>query len=315
MTLPVPQFERSKTVGLFSIIFYVLLIAAGLWLVYLLRRLLPPFLISIIIALTLAPEIDRMERRGWKRGLAIAVIYALFVFVFAAFLVLMIPFISAQVLQVSQHVTNVDLSTLASKGLSASQASAVTRFLNEHSIPEKLQGPVIAKLKAIPIYLGNYLDVLGAELPILAGQLVWIVIVPIIAFYILADYHKILGKALVFVQVEKRTATLRVLNDVVAVFGNYVRGVLLMMVLDIAVTYCVLRIAHVDFAETVAVITGILYAIPYLGAVVSTILIGLVALQGANVYKALLVLGIKEVKYQDWQMVWYLLILQQLAMV
>jgi predicted PurR-regulated permease PerM len=341
MSLPVPEFERSKTVGLFTIIFYVLLIAAGLWLVYELRDLIPPFLIAIIIALTLSPEIDRMERRGWKRGGAILVIYALFIAVFASFLVIMIPFISGQLGQVSR-----DLSSSASipttspfakhnifatgapasasgggsipsntKPVTASPSASpsaanpsppasgvpaqavqgpltgITNWVKMH-IPSVAQGPVLDRVSKIPTYLSNYLDYLSVELPLLAGQLVWIIIVPILAFYILADYHKILGKTLIFVHADKRAATMRILNDVVAVFGNYVRGVLLMMLLDIVVTYCVLRASHVPFAETIATITGVLYAIPYLGAVVSTLLIGLVALQGATLYKALVVLCI-----------------------
>ncbi len=112
------------------------------------------------------------------------------------------------------------------------------------------------------------------------------------AFYFLADYHTIMGKTLLFVRPEKRAGMLKLLNDVVAVFGNYVRGVVLMMLLDIVVTYCILRFLNVQYAETVAVVAGILYAIPYLGAIVSTILIGLVAYSGAGLAKALLVLGI-----------------------
>ena len=51
-------------------------------LLYALRDLIPPFLVATIIAMTLAPEIDRLERQGlfgrrFQRGLAIGVIYRL----------------------------------------------------------------------------------------------------------------------------------------------------------------------------------------------------------------------------------------------
>ena len=72
---------------------------------------------------------------------------------------------------------------------------------------------------------------------------------------------------------------LTVVTDIIAVFGSYVRGVLTVMVLDITVIFLVLWVAGLrDYALTLAITAGLLYTIPYFGALVSTILIGLVAL-------------------------------------
>ena len=50
--------------------------------------------------------------------------------------------------------------------------------------------------KHVPELLGNGQKWFGDKLPALAGNLVWVVIVPIIAFFILLDFNKILGKSL-----------------------------------------------------------------------------------------------------------------------
>ncbi len=293
---------------LFAIVFYLLAIAAGLWLVYTLRALIPPFFIAITIALTLAPEIDRMERRGWRRGFAILVIYALFVAAFGALFFVLVPYVSGQLGQVARHLIPPAMlaqpvigpsGKVIGVALGPHAGAATDHFSNivadymvRHNIPAIVRAPVVQQVQHVPAFLSASLSHLGTELPLFASNLIWVIIVPILAFYFLADYHTIMGKTLLFVRPEKRAGMLKLLNDVVAVFGNYVRGVVLMMLLDIVVTYCILRFLNVQYAETVAVVAGILYAIPYLGAIVSTILIGLVAYSGAGLAKALLVLGI-----------------------
>ena len=77
------MFEQRKVVSLFVVLAYLALALLALAVGYALRDLFPPFLVATIIAMTLTPEVDRLERQGmfgkrFPRGLAIAVIYALF---------------------------------------------------------------------------------------------------------------------------------------------------------------------------------------------------------------------------------------------
>ena len=85
------------------------------------------------------------------------------------------------------------------------------------------------------------------------------------------------------------------MTDIIAVFGSYVRGVLTVMALDIVVIFLVLWAFGLrDYALTLAITAGLLYTIPYFGALVSTVLIGLVALatHGVTVAVALVLVMI-----------------------
>jgi len=84
----------------------------------------------------------------------------------------------------------------------------------------------------------------------------------------------------------------------VAVFGNYIRGVVIVMLMDIVVIYIVLRVLHIRYPETIAVLTGILYAVPYLGAVISTVLIGLIAYATRGFVVALIATAVMIVIHQ-----------------
>ncbi len=275
----VPVFEQKKVVSLFVVLAYVVLALLGLSLIYALRDLIPPFLVATIIAMTLAPEIDRLERQGafgrkFKRGLAIGVIYALFLGLFA----LVIKGLTLVSVQMTNLITRYTPPAVKSGNPKLVEEWAKGRMLHYH-VPAAMQPPVLTQARHIPELLGHGLTLLGNSLPALASNLVFVVIVPIIAFFILLDFNKILGKTLLLFPREKRESLLAVVTDIIAVFGSYVRGVLTVMALDIFVIFLVLWAAGLrDYALTLAITAGLLYTIPYFGALVSTILIGLVAL-------------------------------------
>lgn len=308
----VPTFEQKKVVSLFVVLAWIGLCGAGLWLCYALRALIPPLLVAIIIALTLAPEVDRMERRGLfglrvRRGAAIAFIYLLFL-AFFGLLVSLLP-------QVSGQLTGLITSRLPNAVLHGSaqdMGNFATHLMNRLGVPTMMRGPVLQQAGHVPLLLGKGLQWLGDNLPALAGNLIWVVIVPVITFFILLDFNKILGKGLLLVASERREGALTVLTDIIAVFGNWVRGVLSVMGLDMVVIGAVLWLTGTvllhgqhagepnlrSYALTLAVTAGILYTIPYFGAFVSTILIGFVTYATQGTVPALVVTGIMIVIHQ-----------------
>lgn len=277
-----PSFEQKKIVSLFTVLAWLGLALLGLWLLYALRDLIPPFLVATIIAMTLAPEIDRLERQGlygrkFKRGLAIGIIYFLFLALFA----LMVKGLALVSVQMTELVR-----LNFGQYLNAPPAEFVKitgHWMDTHHVPAIFHAQILIQAKHVPQLLSNGQKWFGDKLPALAGglagNLVLVFIVPIIAFFILLDFNKILGKSLLLIAKAKREAVLTVVTDIIAVFGSYVRGVLTVMVLDITVIFLVLWVAGLrEYALTLAITAGLLYTIPYFGALVSTILIGLVAL-------------------------------------
>lgn len=274
-----PVFEQKKVVSLFVVLGWLGLAALALWLLYALRDLVPPFLVATIIAMTLTPEADRLERQGlfgrrFPRGAAIGVIYVLFLAIFG----LMIKGLSLVSVQMIELITRYAPKPLLS-GKPEEVALMAGRWMTTHHAPVAMRAPLLNYARHVPELLGNGLTWFGNNLPALAGNLVWVVIVPIITFFILLDFNKILGKTLLLFPRERREGILATVTDIIAVFGSYVRGVFTVMALDIVVIFVVLWAFGLhDYALTLAITAGLLYTIPYFGALVSTILIGLVAL-------------------------------------
>ena len=285
----VPVFEQKKVVSLFVVLAYLGLALLGLFLCYALRDLFPPFLVATIIAMTLTPEVDRLERQGmfgrrFSRGLAIAVIYALFLAIFG----LMIKGLSLVSVQMVELLTRYAQPLLSGKPQDV--ANMAGSWMIAHHIPLAVHPVVLNYARHVPEMLGNGLKWFGDNLPSLASNLVWVVIVPIITFFILLDFNKILGKSLLLIAQEKREGILATVTDIIAVFGSYVRGVLTVAALDICVVFGVLWFAGLrDYALTLAITAGLLNTIPYFGALVSTTLIGLVALATHGVTTAIII--------------------------
>ena len=249
------------------------------WLVYALRALILPIFVAVLFALTLEPQVDLLQKRGYPRGVAIGLIYFVFLASLSLFLILLLPQVSAQMSDLLLRVIPADLRQ------GGDPVALATRILNRFHVAEFLRPPILMQVRHLPERIAPLLAWVGGSLPVWAGSLIWVVLVPVITFFVLLDFHKIVGKVLLLAPAARREGALTVVTEVIAVFGNYVRGLAAITLLDSVLIFLVLWAAGVrEFALTLSVLTGLLYAIPYLGALTSTLLIALVTLgtQGAG---------------------------------
>src|SRR5205809_538823 len=82
-----------------------LLAAAGLLgFLYLVRDLLPPFLIAFGIALLMDPVVHRFQQRGVRRGIAVALTFTSFLAVFLGAIIVLLPLAVAQSAQLAASI-------------------------------------------------------------------------------------------------------------------------------------------------------------------------------------------------------------------
>jgi hypothetical protein len=99
-----------------------------------------------------------------------------------------------------------------------------------------------------------------------------------VAFYALIDYHRIFAKVLLLVSRGSRDGSARSCRTS-RWFRRYLRGLGLVCLMNTLATIFVLQVftATRPYAAALGLIAGLLYAVPYLGAIVSTALISLAA--------------------------------------
>jgi predicted PurR-regulated permease PerM len=109
----------------------------------------------------------------------------------------------------------------------------------------------------------------------LAAAVLSLFLVPIITFYLLRDWDKIMVHIGALIPTQQRATVLKLARDTDEVLGAFLRGQLLVM-LALAVIYSLgLSIVGLKFAIAIGVVAGLVSFVPYLGFVFGIVLAGL----------------------------------------
>ncbi|MQR02150.1 AI-2E family transporter [Glaciimonas soli] len=241
----------------------------GILLVALLVTLGPimtPFVASAILAYALNPGVDWLARRKIgkyviPRTVAVIIVILLFLFAISAIILIVVPVLRKEIplLQNQIPVFLIKLNELIGPHLEAfgihlqlDGAGIKTLLTKQLSTSgEEIWGSVLASVKV------------GGTAVL--GWITTILLVPIVLFYLLLDWHSFLQKFEKMVPRRWQNKTSGMAGEVDSLLAQYLRGQLLVM-LTLAIYYSVgLAIAGFDVALPVGIITGLLVFIPYLG--------------------------------------------------
>jgi predicted PurR-regulated permease PerM len=235
--------------------------AALLWVLWLLRGTLTPFLAAAVLAFILNPGVDWLARRRVPRVGAVAVMLALlFVGLMAVFLVVA-PLIHRETLELAAH-----LPPFLARLDAAVAPQLQALFGREvHLDLESLAGLVVAQVKGIDGIASGVLAMGrsgGAALAALLGNLV---LIPMVLFYLLLDWHGMVARVDRLVPRRFHTLVGGIAAEIDGVLGEFLRGQLAVMGL-LALYYTgALWVLGVDFALPIGLVTGGLAFVPYLG--------------------------------------------------
>ncbi len=264
----------------------IVLIAYLVWVV---REIWLPLGLALVLATVLDPVVDRMEARGWKRITASAFIFGSSIFFAGALLYLATPYVVAQGVEAQRSFTKFFPDT-SQQGLAKSLARL--------NLPESVTAIGAQAFESGRKNLGqsaSYLTHYGMDF---LSNLVWVVIVPIVAFYALVDFHVILGKSLLLVPRRNRNMAQTYMQEVSGVFSKYLRGLAILSLLNGAATCLVLSLLHVPSALVVGIAAGILYSVPYIGAFITVAITAAAAFVGGGVHMMALAVGVSIVLHQ-----------------
>ena len=245
----------------------LLIVGIVLYLAYVVRDIWVPLILAFLIATVLDPIVDRLELRGWSRAAAASLIYAIFLSVLGTAIVLAYPHVIEQAVEIQQGFVATFPDT-SSHGL----------HLALHNL--HISAPLSDFL--VKVYLGTVgafqSNSRMAEYGMaVATNLIWLVIIPIIAFYALRDYHLILAKGLLLVPKEKRDLVQTAVSETTAIFGKYLRGMAIVSILNGLATWGLLFAFHIPSALLIGILATIFYNVPYLGAIAINAMIAAVS--------------------------------------
>lgn len=244
-------------------------------LLYLLRDTLPPFLIAFAVASLLDPALVRMQRHGWSRRVATLIVFLSFLLAFAGVALVLIPTAVRQAAEFAANVPDyyAELTQRAQAALGA-----------HHDLLARLRLPttsneIIARYQAqvarlLPSLLSRLLQFFAGSV----SKLVWMVIIPIVTFYLLQEISPLRARIVHLVPLPHRARFLDLAERVGAVFSGYVRGLIIVCAgYAVLVGVLLALVFRLPYALMIALVSGVLYAVPYVGAVVTFAVGGLVA--------------------------------------
>lgn len=236
------KIEISYKTIIFTVVFLI-----SLWFLYYIRDILVQFFIAVLLAAILDPTVTKISYRKIPRAASVLLVYLAFLgiisFTFAAIIPTLIN-------QTTAFVNNIP---------SLIKVAGIPQLLSDQIIRE-----VITQLGSLPaqvtrLFISLFSNILS------------VVVVLVIAFYLSADKEKLERQLEQFIGEFKKEKVLTAVKHIELKLSGWARGqLILMLVVGIAI-YLGLILLGIPFSLPLAILAGLLEAVPYIGPILSAI--------------------------------------------
>lgn len=257
------RFAQSR---LFTVLIYAILCLFILFLIVLvrpmlvsvyefLRAVLAPFLVAMIISYMLNPIVNLLHDRKVPRTAAVLLIYAVFISVCVVILMNVIPMFMNQVEELNKHMPE----------LTMRAQSMVDHFNNNNVLPGSVRDGIDKSIngleKQVEERIADFLNNIGAVVNVLFIAM----IVPFLAFYMMKDLDVFERAALQYVPRARRQHAVRLMKDIDAALGSYIRGQLIVSICIGILAYIGYLLIGMPYPLLMAGFVSLFDIIPYLG--------------------------------------------------
>ena len=233
----------------------------------LLRHILLPFVVGAALAYLLDPLANLLIRRGINRLVAALLIIALFVIVFAGILVVIAPVLVDQLAALIGKLPGY-LERLQALVADPSHSWLIKIMGGTSGGNQGSLGVLMNKLVG---YLTDMLSTLWTKGEALLSLLSLFVITPVVTFYLLVDWDRVVSSLDSLVPLPQRQTVHELMAEINKALSGYVRGQLLVCAI-LGVYYAIgLTLAGLSFGLLIGVVSGFLTFIPYVGSLTALV--------------------------------------------
>ncbi len=253
-------------------IFWLTLSAAGLAGLYVLSEVLLPFVAGMAIAYFLDPLVDRLERMGCSRTVGTSVVLVGFLIVSVGLFLLLVPVLNAQVLRLVQVVPAIFerlepfLRPILTQLNAGADSSAMDKLPSMAGEALKWIGGLLARVVKGGVAVANLLSLL--------------LITPIVAFYLLRDWDRMVEAIDGWLPRAQRDTIRKQSAEIDRTLAAFVRGQGSVCIV-LAIFYAAaLSLAGLQFGLAIGIFVGLISFVPFVGAILGGLMsIGLAAVQ------------------------------------
>jgi putative permease len=251
-----------------AVLLLVLLIL-GFGLIITMGGILAPVLASIVIAYLLEWIVGHLQRLKIPRFPAVLAVFLGFLGLFFASLFVLLPLLWKQV---AALIGNLPEMLLKAQATLSTLVVSFPEFFSQ----EQINTFTAELLTEFRNWAKVVLSVSWSSITGLITWLVYLVLVPLLVFFFLKDRQKIIKWITSFLP-NKRSVLRKVSSEVNLQIGNYIRGKVVEILVVFFATYAVFWFFDMPYGILLAFLVGVSVLIPYVGAIVITIPVFLVA--------------------------------------
>ncbi len=244
----------------------VALVVGGL--LYLLSPILAPFLFAAILAYILDPIVERLTGKYLPRTLAVVLVLVGALLLIVALALVVLPLFAKELRQLVDRLPAF-LVWLNQQLLPRLKEHFGVEFQLDVDTVRKLASDLVSDNQDVVARLLGSLKVGGLAL---VAFFVNLLLVPVVLFYLLRDWHALLARVERLIPRHVHAQARAILREVDAVLAEFLRGQLTVIVLMSVYYVLALWLARLEFALPIGLITGLLVFIPYVGALAGFIL-------------------------------------------
>jgi predicted PurR-regulated permease PerM len=278
---------RGVSIGRQIAFWVAAFVALGLFL-RVLGGAVTPFALGIALGYLLDPIVHRLERLGLNRLGASIVILVVFVVIFAMIVVIFAPILGGQLVGFTQKLPSY---VVRLQALAVDQGNALLEkyggpWRERLGLGAPLSSEQIQKSVGDLVAQGgqwflNALRSLASGGAAIFSFLSFLVVTPVVAFYMLLDWNKMLAAIDSWLPLDHRDGLRRIAGEINHALAGFMRGQSLVC-LFLGLWYGIgLSLIGLDFGFLIGVVAGFLSFIPYVGSLVALVVsLGVAIVQG-----------------------------------
>jgi predicted PurR-regulated permease PerM len=236
---------------------------------YAVRAILPPFIIAAFLSYVLEPLVTLVQRRGVSRARSILLVYAGLVLALALFVLYFVPAFARDVQGLAEQVPKLI-------GLVQSYAASARETVIRYNLPAGLERGLVDTLRRMEDVLSSLGVNAFSYFLSSATILSYVVVAPVITYYILKDINKWRKRALV-AMARYPLPYVDLLRDVDQVLTGFMRGQSIVAASVTAMMWIALAILGIRFGAALGLIAGLAEFIPFFGPFIAGVPVALLA--------------------------------------
>lgn len=247
----------------------LVVLVAGFAAIIFFGRMLAPFFTALVLAFLLQGVVNVLTRRGIPHLLAVIIVFLAFVSVLLTLAFILMPLIWNQLVGLVQESPRM----FASGQVWLDELQA--RYPNLIT-PDQIQSWIGVAGREISQLGQRALTLSLASLGNVMSLIIYLVLVPILVFFMLKDREELVGFSLSLLP-QKRALLARIWHEMDQQIANYIRGKAIEIVIVATVSFFTFAFFGLPYTALLAVIVGFSVLVPYIGATVATIPVAAVA--------------------------------------